>query len=152
MGLSKDSLRFGWVRPLPLTGRGIHLPLEPAVIEKRGFFRRGRAAEHGVAMREAAECADDVGVQLGPFQPICVAFLAKQFDAAFLIVHRLGMLERQIEERAQRGIDARVAVFLNGPQRDIARKRIGREHSWIVAEHVAGELVEHDDERALSDS
>ena len=53
-------------------------------------------------MGEAAEAADDVGVQLRPFQQVGIAGRAKQREAALLIGERLGMLERQVEEAAAR--------------------------------------------------
>ena len=71
---------------------------EAAAVEKRLFLGRGGAAEHGVAMRKAAEPADDVGVQLGPFHEVGVAGRAEQRDAALLVGERLGVLERQVEE------------------------------------------------------
>jgi hypothetical protein len=43
------------------------LPREPAAIQKRLLVRRRDPAKHGVAVREAAEAADDIGVKLGVF-------------------------------------------------------------------------------------
>src|SRR6188474_122924 len=71
--------------------------LEPAAIQKRLFLRRGRAAEHGVAMREAAEAADDVAVLFGVFQ-IVITRRAIKFDAADLVGQFLRMHERQEQE------------------------------------------------------
>ena len=56
------------------------------------------AAEHGVAVREAAEAADDVGVQLRPFQQLRRRRWRGTARAALLVGQRFRMLERQIEE------------------------------------------------------
>ena len=73
---------------------------EAAGVEKGLLVRCRSAAEHRVAMRETAEAADDVGVELGPFQQFGVARPRAQREASFLIGERFGMLERQIEELA----------------------------------------------------
>src|SRR5262245_20342148 len=57
-------------------------PGEPAGIQKRLLFGRGGAAQYLVAVREAAEAADDVGVVLGIFQAVIVAERAVERDAA----------------------------------------------------------------------
>src|SRR5882757_284006 len=75
------------------------LPFEPAIIQIGLLLRRGGAAEHAVAMREATEAADDVGMPLGVFQ-ILVAGFAIERDAAPLVVHVLRMHEGQEEEAA----------------------------------------------------
>ena len=54
-------------------------------VEKGLLLRRGGAAEHGVAVRKAAEAADDVGVPLRPFQPVGVALRAVEGDGLFLV-------------------------------------------------------------------
>ena len=59
----------------------------------------------------------------------------------------LRMHERQIEEFAQRGIDPRVHAAIDGAVRHLARQGIAGIGPGVAAEHVAGKLVEHDDER-----
>ena len=98
-----------------------------AAVEERLLLGRGGAAEHGVAVREAAEAADDVGVQLGPFEGVGVAARAVERDAALLVGERLGMLERQVEEAALRHRDLPVEAASDRARGDLARKRIGRE-------------------------
>src|SRR5262249_54983779 len=73
---------------------------EAAAVEERLLLRGGCAAEHGVAVGESAEAADDVGVQFRPFEGVGIAARAVERDAALLVGEILGMLERQIEERA----------------------------------------------------
>src|SRR5438445_4462323 len=87
---------------------------EAAAIEERLFHARGRAAERRITVREAAEAADDVGVQLGPFQEIGIAQRADQRDGAFLIGKLFGMLERQIEEQPLRLRDALIEAARDG--------------------------------------
>src|ERR1043165_3653309 len=129
--------------PARLTG-------EAAVVEELLLRRRGHAAEDRVAMRETAEAANNIGVDLGPFQAIGIARRFVKRQAAFLILHVFRMLERQIEEAAQVGEGAVEAVE-NGAAGDGTCQRIGGESPRLSAKHVARKLVEQDEEseRAL---
>ena len=60
-------------------------PGEAAASKKGLLLRRSRAAEDRIAMREAAEAADDVGVILGKGQTFLVAGGADQGKTALLI-------------------------------------------------------------------
>ena len=71
---------------------------ETAAVEEGLFFRRGLAPEHLVAVGEAAEAADDVGVQLRPLQKFGVTSRREQRAAMLLVGQMFGVLERQIEE------------------------------------------------------
>src|SRR5712671_7003491 len=123
------------------------LSRKPAAVEECLLFRGGGTAEHGVAVREAAEPADDVGVMLGPFDRLRVVGRAVEGDAALLVGELFRMLERQVEEHPLGGRDELVEAARDRARRDLARQRIGREGAGISAEHVARKLVEHDQER-----
>src|SRR5262245_35879953 len=58
---------------------------EAAGPEKRLFLGGRGTAEDRIAMREAAEPPDDVGVQLGPAQQVGVAECAHERNAALLV-------------------------------------------------------------------
>src|SRR5262249_29385037 len=127
------------------------LTRESAAVEEGLLFRRRDAAEQLVAVREAAEPADNVRMQLGPFDRIGIAARAVERDAPLLVGNLFGMLQRQIEESALRHREALVEAARDRAPRNLSRERIGREGARAAAEHVAGKLVEHDDEgeRAL---
>src|SRR3974390_2367146 len=121
-------------------------PGKSAGVEEGLLLRRGGAAERRVAMREAAEPADDVGMQLGPFDRVRVAGRAVERDAALLVGERFGMLERQVEEAALRHGKALVEAAVDRSRCDGARQRIGRKGARAAAKHVARELGEQRDE------
>src|SRR5262245_23333325 len=54
-------------------------------VEKRLFLTRAGAAEHRIAMREAAEAPNDIGVQLRPAGEVGVAERVNKRDGARLI-------------------------------------------------------------------
>ena len=138
----------GWFcRNVQCSGNDFGLTLEAAAVEKGLLLGRGGAAEHGVAVREAAEPADDVGVQLRPFQQVGVAGRGKQRAASLLVGQGLGMLERQVEKLPSGDGTLPVEAARQRPLGDGAGQRIGGVGARIAAEHVARELVEHDGER-----
>src|SRR4029077_1642203 len=61
-------LRAGFAGTSSARATDFGLTLEPAAVEKGLFLGCGGAAQHGVAVGKAAEPANDVGVQLRPFQ------------------------------------------------------------------------------------
>ena len=67
-----------------------------ATIEKGLFLRRRRAPQDGIAVRKAAEPADDIGMILGVFQIVRLPALAKEFDATQLIGQMLRMHETRM--------------------------------------------------------
>jgi hypothetical protein len=71
-----------------------------AIVEKGLFLRRRGAAQGRVAMREAPEAANDIGVVLGVFTELIIAVAARQLQAAFLVRQVFRVHERQIEELA----------------------------------------------------
>ncbi len=71
---------------------------ETAAIEERLLFRRGRAAEYGVAVGKPSKTPDDVGVDLRPFEIFRVPGGFIESDATLLVGEVFGMLKREIEE------------------------------------------------------
>src|SRR5205823_12996725 len=119
--------------------------------EKRDFLGGRRAAEDRVAMWEASEAPDDLGVPLSPFERRretgFVGERVKQRDRAFLHDAILAVHERYVEgpalERRQLSIKTVGDRVVGGCQRAIvARERFGR-----VAINIARELVEKNDAR-----
>ena len=94
-------------------------------------------------MREAAEAVDDDLVRLGPAQ-ILRAQRREQRHRASLHGGVLGVLERQIEELAPRLRHAGIEAARDRALRDGERLGVRGEGGGRAAEHVAGELVEHD--------
>src|SRR5262245_56336586 len=58
---------------------------EAVIVEEGLFLGRGCAPEHRIAVREAPEAPDDIGVQFRPAQEVSVAECAHQFAGAVLI-------------------------------------------------------------------
>src|SRR5450756_1769391 len=116
---------------------------EAAAVEERLFLRGADAAEHRIAVPEAA---DDIGVPFRPFQAVGVVARAIERDRPFLISQLLRMHERQIEKAEQVGKRAVEAVE-DGAAGDGMRQRVTREHARLPAEHVARELIEQDEQR-----
>src|SRR5450759_3486549 len=119
---------------------------EVAAVEEGLLLRRADAAEHRIAVREAAEAADDIGVPFRPFQAVGVIARAIERDRPFLISELLRMHEWQIEKAEQVGKRAVEAVE-DGAAGDGMRQRVTREHARLPAEHVARELIEQDEQR-----
>src|SRR5262245_10983138 len=118
-----------------------------AGVEEGLLLRLGGAAQDRVAVREAPEAADDVGMSPGVSRELIVAIAARERHAAFLIGEIFRVLERQIEELALGMRDPPVEPASDGAIGDGARDPIARVGAPVAAEHVARELVEHDDER-----
>src|SRR5712691_4320123 len=107
----------------------------------------GLVARPNVALRKPPEATDDVGVSLGVFGEFIVAVAAREREAAFLIGEIFRVLEWQIEELALDMRDLSVEPASDGAIGDGAGNPVGRVGAPVAAEHVARELVEHDDER-----
>ena len=82
---------------------------------------------------------------LGVFRELIVAVAARERDAAFLIGEIFRVLEWQIEELALDMRDLSVEPASDGAIGDGAGNPIGLVGAPVAAEHVARELVEHDD-------
>ena len=84
---------------------------------------------------------------LGVFRELIVAVAARERDAAFLIGEIFRVLEGQIEELTLDMRDLSVEPASDGAIGDGAGDTVGLVGAPVAAEHVARELVEHDDER-----
>src|SRR6267142_3745582 len=93
---SGDTKRRRW-RPFTLPSSGGKAPF----VQECLFVRRGGAAQNAVAVGEAPEAADDLGMVLRPLRAFSQARLSRQFDAAHLVGELLRMHEGQIEEFLQ---------------------------------------------------
>src|SRR5258705_3696728 len=69
-----------------------------ARFEKRLFFGGRPAVQHPIAMREAPEPADDVGVTFGVFQVFRIAGFSEKVNEPKLVGQVLRMHEGQIQE------------------------------------------------------
>ena len=78
-------------------------------------------------MREAAEAADDVGVQSCPFQQIGMVQRTHQGEAALLVGKVFRVLEREIEEQPLPRRNALVETLRDRTVGHGARERIGGE-------------------------
>src|ERR1700750_312745 len=118
-----------------------------AGVEEGLLLRPGGAAQRRVAMREPPEATDDVGMALGVFRELIVAVAARERDAAFLIGDVFRVLERQIKELALGMGDLSVEPASDGAIGAGAGNPVGLVGAPVAAEHIARELVEHDNER-----
>src|ERR1700716_3241602 len=95
MSLSLSAQRSG---PGFVPNKPCPFPRKAATVQKSLLLHGRGAAEHGVAVREAAEAANDIGMQFGPFDRIRVAGCAVESDAALLVGELFRVLERQVKE------------------------------------------------------
>src|SRR5215470_5732789 len=120
-------------------------PAKPPAIQKRLLLRRRDPAKHGVAVREAAEAADDIEVKLGILEGALVSGSPAEIAAALLVGQRFRVHVGEIEERPLRLGGLAVETALDRAARRGAGERIGGVHGGAAAEHIARKLVEHDD-------
>src|SRR6185437_934237 len=113
-----------------------------AAIQECLLFGRRGTAEHGIAVREAPEAADNIGVYFRPFQPIRIARRLVKGDAALLVGNILGMFEGQIEEAAQFLRDLAVEAADDGSGGYRARQGVSRKCARVATKHVPRKLVE----------
>src|SRR5207253_9402894 len=118
-----------------------------ACLEKDLLVRSARAAQDRVAVREASEAPDDVGMLLGIFREFSIAVVARQLQAALLVGEIFRMHQRQIEELPLGVRQLPVEAAPKGAIGGRAGELVGRVTALITAEHIAGELVEYHDER-----
>src|SRR5712692_3203949 len=118
-----------------------------AGVEEGLLLGPGGTAQHRVAVREAAEAADDVGMLLGIFGESIIAVAARQHQAVFLVRKILRMHERQIEKLALGMRELPVEASGDRTIRDGTGERVSPVGAGVAAEHIARELVEHDGER-----
>src|ERR1700730_6816192 len=122
-------------------------PGKSAAVEKRLFLGRRDAAEHRVAMREAAETADDVAVHLRILERAGIVRAEAELAAALLVGERLRVHVGQIEELPFRLVDLSIEAARDRASGRSSRERISGECRGAAAKHVARELVEYDNLR-----
>ena len=124
-------------------------PAKPPAVEKGLFLGRGGAAEHGVAVGKAAEPADDVGMVVRPISSSWHRRPAIKRHAAFLVgqifrMHRTADRKNCAQPRRHLLVEAARRPARRG-HRERHRSAANR-CAAIAAEHVARELIEHDDQ------
>src|SRR5258705_13693523 len=75
-----------------------------ARFQKRLLFEGRSAVQNPIAMREAPEPANYVGVVFGVFEVFRIAGPAEEFDAAKLVGQMLRMHERHVQEFQRAGM------------------------------------------------
>ena len=101
-------------------------------------------------MGKPAETANDAGMELGICHEFIVAISARQLHASFLIDGIFRVHERHIEEAALLLRHLPVEPAPDGAIGDGAGSGIRLVGTRLPPEHVAGELIEHDNERERS--
>src|SRR5215211_3003662 len=120
-------------------------------LQELGLLGRGLPAQDLVPVREAPEPLDylpvprGVGGYIGPAR--LVREKAEKLDGAALILLVFAVHERHVQEHPLEGGELPVQRVLDGVLRGLERRPVGGVGAPVAAEHVAGELVEHDDER-----
>src|SRR3954453_12834278 len=112
--------------------------------------RRVLSAEHRVAMREAAEFANDLTMAIrviGRLVTEIAAQCLEQADRLILVREILGMFERQVDEDPLDGGERRVEAGGDHAARDVPGVRVGGERLGRTPEHIARQLIEQYDQR-----
>ncbi len=131
-------------------GRGRYrdvISRKTTIVEESLLVLCGLASKQAVAVRESAEPADDLGVLPRVFQVLGIVGVLKQRDAVQMVGQLLGMHEGHIEEFEQGRVDPAICAAPDRAAGDIPRQRVAGKGLRCAAKHVAGKLVEHDDER-----
>src|SRR5215210_2044537 len=119
--------------------------------QELGLLGRGLPAQDLVPVREAPEPLDylpvprGVGGYIGPARP--VREKAEKLDGAALILPVFAVHERHVQEHPLEGGELPVERVLDGVPGSLERRSVSGVGASVAAEHVAGKLVEHDDER-----
>src|SRR5207245_2013425 len=102
-----------------------------AGVEKRALLLGSRAAERAIAVGEAPEPAEDVGMDLGVRAAFGIAGLSAQRDAALLVGEILRVQQRQIKDTALRHWES----LVDAPREHLlgARNALGRAHHTRTA-------------------
>ena len=98
-------------------------------------------------MRKTAEACDQVVVQLGVLHVLVIANGTEQVQRALLVIQRLRVFVRHVEEDLQRGIHLRVEARLNGPFGVVPRQPVGGIGMRTLPEAVAWKLVQQQHQR-----
>src|SRR5918994_2285385 len=112
---------------------------------------RSLPAQDLIPVREPPEPLDDVpmpcgvGGYVGRTRLVCKQ--PEKLDGAALILSILAVHERHIQEHPLESGDLPVQRVLDGVPGGLERRPVGGVDASVATEHVAGELVEHDNER-----
>src|SRR5262249_13746469 len=106
-----------------------------ATIQKCLLLRGGDTPEHGIAVREPAEAADDVGMLLGVFEGTFISCRPTQLKATLLVRKRFRMQVGEIEEELLRLGGLQIEPALNRAAGGGAGKRVGGERGGTAAEY-----------------
>lgn len=123
----------------------------PRLREKSLLLDARTAPQYRVAMREAPEPGDDFMMASRVIQVIgarqCGGQRLEQCERPALDGDIFGMLEGQVQEDALERTQHEVAATIDGLARRAQRDGIGGKGARSTAEHVAGKLIQEDDER-----
>src|SRR5215207_8293701 len=137
----------------PLSGRATILCSERRAfgLQELSLLGRGLPAQDPIPVREPPEPLDDVPVPRGVGgyvgRPRLVREQPEKLDGAPLVLPVLAVHERHVQEHPLEGGEFPVQRVLDGVPGGLERRSVGGVGASVAAEHVAGELVEHDDER-----
>src|SRR5471030_128295 len=109
------------------------LPVAVRVLEVLEFIGRAGAAQHLVAVREAAEAGDDVAMLDRRLGLYFVGDGAEQGAGQFLIGESLAVAERHIEEQPRIGRERRGIEAAERKARDGERLGVGGEGLGLLA-------------------
>src|SRR5919112_1009061 len=120
-------------------------------LQELGLLGRGLPAQDPIPVREPPEPLDYVPVPCGVGgyvgSPWLVRKPPEELDGAALVLPVLAVHERHVQEHPLEGRELPVQRVLDGVPGGLERCSVGGVGASVAAEHVAGELVEHDDER-----
>src|ERR671910_1270869 len=94
-------------------------------LQELGLLGRGLPAQDAIPVRKPPE----------------------QLDGAALVLPVLAVHERHVQEHSLEGRKLPVQRVLDGVPGGLERRSVGGVGASVATEHVAGELVEHDDQR-----
>src|SRR5918998_4355740 len=120
-------------------------------LQELGLLGRGLPAQDPISVWEPPEPLDYVPVPCGVGGyvggPWLVRKPSEKVDGAALVLPVLAVHERHVQEHPLEGRELPVQRVLDGVPGGLERRSVGGVGASVAAEHVAGELVEHDDER-----
>src|SRR5215212_7023364 len=137
----------------PLSGRATIICSERRAfgLQELSLLGRGLPAQDPIPVREPPEPLDDVPVPFGVGgyvgRPRLVREQPEKLDGAALVLPVLAVHKRHVQEHPLEGGELSVQRVLDGVPGGLQRCSVGGVGASVPAEHVAGELVEHDDER-----
>src|SRR5918996_5514500 len=120
-------------------------------LQELGLLGRGLPAQDAIPVREPPEPLDYIPVPCGVGGyvggPRLVRKPPEKLDGAALVLPVLAVHERHVQEHPLEGRELPVQRVLDGVPGGLERRCVGGVGASVATKHVAGELVEHDDER-----